>query len=324
VLRPLRRIFDAKDHPELLSGLEAPDDAAVWRIDAERAVVLTADFFPPVVDDPYHFGAIAAANALSDIYAMGADPLFAINLVGFPEDLDAAILADVLRGGADKVKEAGAVIAGGHTTVDREPKYGLAVLGMVDPRHVLAKGGARPGDVLLLTKPLGTGVLTTALKRGRADAAEIEAAVGSMMRLSRHAAAILRGFAPHVHAVTDITGFAFIGHAHEVAHASGLELVLRWAELPFLAGAERCAEEGHLAGGLQRNAGHFRPRTSIPAALGAAREALLFDPQTSGGLFAAVDPGAAAAILDAFRRQGEPVWVVGEARAGAPGHIQVV
>ncbi len=162
VLRPLQGMFAPADYPDLLQGLAEPDDAAVWRLDGNRALVMTSDFFPPVVDDPYSFGAIAASNALSDLYAMGAKPLLAINLVGFPNNLDPSILSEILRGGAEKVREAGAVIAGGHTTVDTEPKYGLAVIGMVHPEKVLTKGGARPGDLIYLTKPLGTGVVTTA------------------------------------------------------------------------------------------------------------------------------------------------------------------
>ena len=205
VLRPLAAMFDPARYPNLLRGLDSPDDALVWKLDAERALVHTADFFPPVVDDPYAFGAIDAANALSDVYAMGGTPLFAINLVGFPDDLDPGILSEILRGGAEKVKEAGAVVAGGHTTVDKEPKYGLAVTGIVHPDRILSKGGAKAGDVLLLTKALGAGILTTAGKKQKARAGDLDAAIASMSRLSAAAARLLREAHPHVHALTDIT-----------------------------------------------------------------------------------------------------------------------
>src|SRR5262249_35652363 len=209
VLRPLAGLFSASV-PDLLVGLEAADDAAVYRLDDERAIVATTDFFPPVVDDPYTFGAIAAANALSDIYAMGGDPLFCLNLVAFPDDLDPTILSEILRGGADKVREAGAGIAAGHRGTDREPKYGLAAIGVVHPRRILMKGGARPGDVLLLTKPIGTGVVTTALKGEAARPEDIAAAVASMTRLNGPAARALRALGEDLHACTDITGFGLL------------------------------------------------------------------------------------------------------------------
>jgi selenide,water dikinase len=323
VLRPLREIFEPSSYPDLLQGLAAPDDAAVYRLDAERAVVLTADFFPPVVDDPYHYGAIAAANSLSDLYAMGADPLFALNLVGFPDDLDPALLAEILRGGADIVREAGAVIAGGHTTVDKEPKYGLAVAGLVHPERVLTKGGVRAGDALLLTKPLGTGVITTAHKRGKAAPEDLDAAVGSMMRLSRLAARIFRAHGASVHALTDVTGFSLIGHAHEMAHASGVTLELRASDLPLLPGAERYAVEGHLAGGLRRNEAYYGTWTTFGPDASATTKLLAFDPQTSGGLLAAVDATAVERILADFRKENEPVWRVGIAIAGDAGRISL-
>src|SRR5262249_37098472 len=191
VLRPLSGAFGASS-PDLLVGLDVADDAAVYRLNDEQAIVATTDFFPPVVDDPYTFGAVAAANALSDIYAMGGDPLLCLNLVAFPDDLDPAILGEILRGGADKVREAGAVIAGGHSVTDREPKYGLAAIGVVHPRYILTKGGARPGDALLLSKPIGTGVITTALKSEAARPDDIAAAAASMTRLNGPAARALR------------------------------------------------------------------------------------------------------------------------------------
>ena len=324
VLRPLADMFDPGRYPDLLRGLDAPDDALVWRIDRERAIVQTADFVPPVVDDPYHFGAIAAANALSDIYAMGADPLFAINLVGFPEDADPAVLSEILRGGAEKVREAGAVVAGGHTTVDREPKYGLAVTGIVHPERILSKGGARPGDALLLTKPIGTGVVTTAHKRDKVDTGDLAAAIGSMSRLSAGAARILRQVGRHVHALTDVTGFALIGHGHEMAHQSGLTLRIRWDDLPVLPGAARYAEMGLIPGGSRRNDEYYGAFLADRRGLSRPERAHLTDPQTSGGLLAAVDREAVDGLKRSFQDSGEPVWVVGEAVDGPAGGVEIV
>lgn len=324
VLRPLSGMFDPARYPDLLRGLDAPDDALVWRLDADRALVQTADFFPPVVDDPHAFGAIAAANALSDVYAMGGEPLFAMNLVGFPDSLDTAVLSEILRGGAEKVREAGAVVAGGHTTVDKEPKYGLAVTGWVRADRILSKGGARPGDVLLLTKPLGSGIVTTAHKKGQEDPADLEAAVSSMARLSAGAARLVREAWPAVRALTDITGFALGGHAHEMAHASGCALRLRWAALPLLPGAERYAREGHSPGGARRNAEFYGPFTAARVPLEEWQRRIFWDPQTSGGLLAAVDPAAAPGLVAAFASEGEPLWVVGEAIEGSAGRLEVV
>jgi selenide, water dikinase len=324
VLRPLADMFDPASHPNLLRGLAAPDDALVWKLDDERALVHTADFFPPVVDDPYWFGAIAAANAMSDVYAMGGEPIFAINLVGFPDGMDPDVLTQILRGGAEKVKEAGAVVAGGHTTTDAEPKYGLAVTGLVRPDRVLAKGGARPGDVLLLTKPLGAGILTTAGKKQKASAEEMDAAIASMARLSAGAARLFRDAHPDVHALTDITGFSLIGHAHEMAHLSRLTLRFRFADLPLLPGTETHARAGMLTGGGKRNESHYAPFVSRPAALAPWQAAILHDPQTSGPLLAAIAPESADGLVRAFRAAGEPVWVVGEAVDGREGGIEIV
>jgi selenide, water dikinase len=324
VLRPLRSMFDPARYPDLLRGLDSPDDALVWKLDADRALVHTADFFPPVVDDPYTFGAIAAANALSDVYAMGGTPLFAINLVGFPDDLDPAILTAILQGGADKVREAGAVVAGGHTTSDQEPKYGLAVTGLVHPDRSLSKGGARPGDVLLLTKPLGTGVITTAGKKEKVEAAPMDAATASMARLSAGASRLFVEAHPHVHALTDITGYALVGHAHEMAHLSELTLRFRWDALPLLPGAADCAHAGLVTGGGRRNAAYYAPFVTLPPGLGPWQSEILHDPQTSGPLLAAVAPEAAERIVRSFRDASEPVWVVGEAIAGRAGGIAIV
>lgn len=324
VLRPLKDMFDPANYPELLRGIDSPDDALVWKLDGERAIVQTADFFPPVVDDPYSFGTIAAANALSDIYAMGAQPIFALNLVGWPDDQDHKLLSEILRGGGEKVKEAGAVVAGGHTTVDKEPKYGLAVTGIVHPDRVLTKGGAKPGDVLLLTKPIGTGVVTTAHKKGQVDQKDLAAAVESMSRLSKDPLRLLRSVDGAVHALTDITGFALVGHAHEIAHQSGLAIRLQWDAVPQLPGAEGCARKGYITGGARRNESYYGPWIEYRRKMADWERQLLIDPQTSGGLFAAVDPSAVEAVLEAFRAAGEMVWRVGEASPGKAGGIEVV
>lgn len=303
--------------PQLLIGLEVSDDAAVYQLDEHTALVQTVDFFPPIVDDPYSFGAIAAANALSDVYAMGGRPILALAIAAFPEDLDPAVTAAILQGGADKVAEAGAVVAGGHTVVDREPKYGLCVTGLVDPARVTAKAGAQPGDVLLLTKPLGTGLVTTAAKRGAALAEHLTAATASMLRLNRRAAELVAEVA--VHAATDITGFGLLGHAAELARHSGVGLHVDSAALPLLPGALAYARAAIAPGGLGRNRryleadGYVRYHGEVEEAL----RLLLFDPQTSGGLLFAVTPPVADEVLQRFAAAGEPCWPIGEVVAGA-------
>jgi selenide,water dikinase len=326
VLRPLSDMFSPAAWPSLLRGLAEPDDAAVWKLDEERAIVLTADFFPPVVDDPYAYGAIASANALSDLYAMGATPLFALNLASFPADLDPAVIAEIVRGGGDKVREAGAVIAGGHTTTDREPKFGLAALGLLHPGRVLAKGGARPGDALLLTKPIGTGLITTAAMRDLATPADLETAVRSMSRLNRDAARILTAVPGAVHALTDVTGFGLGGHAHEMAAQSGLALRMDWGAVPILPGAERFAREGVSFGGARRNLAYYGRCLEVatgPTGVDESVRTLLFDPQTSGGLLAAVAPEAADALLGAFARESVPAWRIGVAEPGPSGTLRL-
>ncbi|MBP7690905.1 MAG: selenide, water dikinase SelD [Anaerolineales bacterium] len=314
-MRPLAELFPAADYPALLVGLGAPDDAAVYQLNAEQAIIATADFFPPVVDDPYAYGAIAAANALSDIYAMGGAPLFALNLAAFPEDLPAEITAAILRGGAETVRAAGAVIAGGHTILDKEPKYGLAVTGLAHPDALFTKGGARPGDQLVLTKPLGTGVLTTAHKQGRATPAELDAAVAAMLRLNRAASQAAR----HVGArgVTDITGFGLLGHAHEMAHLAGARFVLEYAALPWLPGARQHAAAWGFPGGATRNAEYFGTWARYERALEEWEKHLLFDPQTSGGLLIAAPAGRAADLLAELQAAGEPGWLIGGVEPGA-------
>lgn len=293
-------MFRAADYPDLLVGLAAADDAAVYRLNDSQAVIVTTDFFPPVVDDPYDFGAIAAANALSDIYAMGGELLLAINLAAFPDTLDMAILSEILRGGAEKVAEAGGIVAGGHSVNDREPKYGLAAIGLVHPQAILRKGGARPGDSLVLTKPLGVGVITTALKRELAAAEHVATAVASMKRLNRaaaRAASAAPAHAARAHAMTDITGFGLLGHAQEMAQQGGVDFHLRLSALPWLPGAPAYGQAGAFPGGTANNARYFGPYVGFAEGIGLLFQDLLFTPETSGGLLLALDPAAVAGYL---------------------------
>jgi selenide,water dikinase len=315
VLRPLVGVFGAPG-ADLLVGLDAADDAAVYRLNDEQAIVATTDFFPPVVDDPYTFGAVAAANALSDIYAMGAEPLFCLNLVAFPDDLDPAILSEILRGGADKVREAGAVVAGGHSVTDREPKYGLVAIGVVHPQRISRKGGARPGDALLLTKPIGTGVITTALKNAAARPEDVAAAVASMTRLNGPAARALRALGADLHACTDVTGFGLLGHGLELAERSGARLDLRMRDIPLLPGAAGYAAAGHTPGGTQRNADHIAPLVTFAEHVSDTDRLLLSDPQTSGGLLAAVAPTAVELAREALAAAEVPAVIIGSVTDG--------
>jgi selenide, water dikinase len=321
VLRPLTDNFKAADYPALLVGLESPDDAAIYRVNDQQAIISTVDFFPPVVDDPYAFGAIAAANAMSDVYAMGGEVLFAINLVAFPDNLDLAILTEILRGGADRVKEAGAAVAGGHTVKDKEPKFGLAVTGMVVPDQIIAKGGAQPGDVLILTKPLGVGVITTALKRDQADKTDVETAVQSMIQLNRGAAQAAQ--AVGVHAMTDITGYSLLGHAHEMAHLGKVDFTFALESLPWLPGTLRYADENIFPGGAATNMEYFRQWVSFDPQIDETTQLLLFDPETSGGLLMAVAPDRAETLLTELRARGVGGWQIGQVTKGA-GYIKVV
>ncbi len=315
-------MFPQADFPDVLRGLSSPDDAAVLKIDDNNALVLTADFFAPIVDDPYDFGAIAATNALSDIYAMGARPILAINLASFPDSLDPSILSEILRGGADKVLEAGAVIAGGHTTSDDEPKYGLAVVGMVAIDQIYKNEGARVGDQLLLTKPLGTGVIATALKRGQADEPSIRAAIDSMTQLSAGAVKVLQSVkGDAVHAVTDVTGFSLVGHGHEMADLSGVALKYHIDRLPFLPGATDLASQGVSSGGLDRNREYYSQWLQQSQSNGGPEETLIFDPQTAGGLLVAISADKLADTLAAFAAAGEDVWHIGEVVDGPAGFI---
>lgn len=319
-MRPLTGLFQAENYPDLLIGLDAPDDAAVYRLNAEQAVINTVDFFPPVVDDPYAFGAIAAANALSDIYAMGGEPLLAINLVAFPDGLGMELLTEILRGGAEKVREAGAVIAGGHTVTDKEPKYGLAVTGIIHPERIISKSGAQPGDKLILTKPLGSGVITTALKNGKTESSHVAEAVRVMSRLNRDAARIAQQFG--VHAMTDITGYALLGHAHEMAHLSHVGFDLEYAALPWMPGTLIYAEQDLFAGGMYRNMEYFAQWVKFGERFSAIERQLLYDPQTSGGLLIAVPPEKVDQMCEALVAAGDKANIIGSVTAG-DGRIRV-
>lgn len=295
--------------------MESPDDAAIYRMDDETALVVTTDFFPPVVDDPYRYGRIAAANAMSDVFAMGGEVLLALNLLALPEDLPAAEAQAIVRGGAEAVREAGGVVAGGHSVTDREPKYGLAVVGRVHPERYLSKSGALPGDVLVLTKPLGSGLVTTALKQGKARADDVEAASACMARLNRSAgqAALSVG----ARSATDITGYALAGHALEMAGASGVDFDLVLADLPLLPGARHYAEIGCVPGGTWRNRSAFIARIDGLEAAPPHTEAVLFDPQTSGGLLIAVPESGLAGLLARLKAAGSPGQAIGRVRPGS-------
>lgn len=314
VVRPLAGLFPGEDYPALLIGLSVPDDAAVYRLNAEQAIISTVDFFPPVVDDPYSFGAIAAANALSDVYAMGGEPIMAINLVAFPDSLDRSILSEILRGGAEKVREAGAAIVGGHTVTDQEPKYGLAVTGIIHPECIIAKQGAQPGDKLLLTKALGTGVITTALKQEKASPDHVEAAVASMSHLNRQASHLARQ--GEIHAMTDVTGFGLMGHSHEMARLSNVDLHIENHALNWLLGALAYGEQGLFPGGMKRNRSYFTQWAVFDESMDEVSQDLLFDPQTSGGLLMAVPPHRADSLCAELQGAGENAAIIGEVGPG--------
>lgn len=314
VLRPLSALFQPGDYPDLLVGLEGPDDAAVWRLDEERALVVTTDFFTPVVDTPYEYGAIAAANSLSDVYAMGGLPFLALNIAALPPDLPMELSAEVLRGGAEKCREAGVVVAGGHTVQDKEPKFGLVVLGFVHPQRLMTKGGAQPGDALVLTKPLGFGVTTTALKRGLASPEDVQEAVAWMSRLNAKAAQLAREFG--LRAGTDVTGFGLLGHGWEMARASGVRLVLDFARIPFLSCARKYAEQWTFPGGSADNRLFYGQYVQFDARISEMEQMLLFDAQTSGGLLLSVPAKHLSAMEKRAAELEQPLWVIGQAEEG--------
>jgi selenide, water dikinase len=294
--------------------LDQPDDAAVWRLSEEQALVATLDFFTPVVDNPYDYGAIAAANSLSDIYAMGARPFLALNVAALPPDLPAEIAGEIVRGGAEKAREAGVVIAGGHTVQDKEPKYGLIALGFAHPEHMLTKSGAQPGDLLVLSKPLGTGTITTALKRELADPTDVSEAVGWMKRLNDNSSQL--ALQHRVRAATDISGFSLLGHGWELAAASGVGLRFEFGKIPFLRGAFRYAQEFIFPGGSSDNRMYFGEHVDFDSGMDEPWQMLLFDAQTSGGLLMAVPSDQIDSLQREAARLGQNLWVVGEVVRG--------
>ena len=295
-------------------GLREPDDAAVWRLDEGRAIVVTTDFFTPVVDDAYDYGSIAAANSLSDVYAMGGKPFLALNVAALPDNLPHEISSEIIRGGAEKAREAGVVIAGGHTVKDKEPKYGLVVIGFVDPRKMLSKGGLRVGDALVLTKPLGFGVTTTALKQQKADEQDVLEAVMWMKQLNRTASQLATEFG--LRGGTDITGYSLLGHSMEMAEASGVALKFSFENIPFISGARKYAGQGIFPGGAFDNKKHFESQVEFVDSLNEPDQMLLFDPQTSGGLLLGVPREKLDSFLSRALEVEQPVWVVGSVDEG--------
>ena len=316
VLAQLLEGLKVRSDPNLLVGFDRSDDASVYKISEELALVQTVDFFPPIVDDPYTFGAIAAANALSDIYAMGAEPKLALNIMAIPGDMPKEAVHQMLRGGYDKVYEAGALITGGHSILDREPKYGLAVTGFVHPDRLLKNCGARPGDVLLLTKPIGIGTLTTGAKAGLVGEEEAAFGVKLMTTLNKSARDAMVKY--RVHACTDVTGFGLLGHGCEMARGSGVELHLNVGEIDLIPRALELAKIGVLPEGMYRNRSFAQPwveEGSVPL----AKQDLLYDPQTSGGLLMAVHPEDADALLGQMRGtvpSAQRIGYVSEYRGG--------
>lgn len=315
VLRPLAM----QSHPNLLVGLQTSDDAAVYKLSDDLALIQTVDFFPPVVDDPFAYGGIAAANAMSDVYAMGGEVTLGLNIAAWPDNLPHEILSRIFAGGAAKMAEVGAIIAGGHTVTDDEPKYGLCVTGTIHPARILTKAGARAGDRLYLTKAIGTGIVLTALKREAADENHVAEATTSMLRLNRLASQLAQEIG--VNACTDITGFGLVGHATEIAEKSGVRLRIALEAVPFLSGALEYAELGFVPGGVGRNRDYFamlgEHRVVLPEGLRRSLDDLLHDPQTSGGLLISLPAARAAALEAAFAREKTPLWPIGEVIAGS-------
>jgi selenide,water dikinase len=299
-------------HPDLMVGYNTADDAGVFRISENLALAQTVDFFPPIVDDPYFFGQIAAANALSDIFAMGGRPITALNIVAFPKGtLPAEMLGDILRGGKEKVEEAGAIVVGGHSIKDTELKYGIAATGLVDPNRIILNSGAKPGDVLFLTKRLGTGLITTGIKRNKASAELTDVVIKQMAELNRTACELMLQY--DVHAATDITGYGLLGHAYEMATASNVTLRLFADKLPLLPEALAMAEAGMIPGGANDNREFLEGKAVVDDRVDRRINIVAFDPQTSGGLFIAIPESQATEFENELKKHGLPHQPIGKA-----------
>jgi selenide,water dikinase len=309
--------------PNLIAGIEKAEDAGVYRLNDEMAIIQTLDFFTPIVDDPRTFGQVAAANALSDVYAMGGRPITAMNIVCFPiKSMDVSILREILLGGLDKLHEAGVALVGGHTVEDRELKYGLSVTGTVHPRQVVLNTGAVAGDKLILTKPLGTGIISTALKNGKADEMTVSRAVTSMVTLNRRASEVMR--TADVHACTDVTGFGLLGHACEMIEGAEVGMAIHSANVPLLYRARELAETGQTPGGMQRNREFRSHMIDIGPSVPGPISDIFFDPQTSGGLLISVPAGAAEMLVGKMQEEGiEEAAIIGEIVPHPKGRIAV-
>lgn len=294
----------------MLIGLGDPDDAAVWRLDDQRAIVVSTDFFTPIVDNPYDYGAIAAANALSDIYAMGGKPFLALNIAALPPDLPFEVSSEILRGGAEKVLEAGVALAGGHTIQDKEPKFGLIVLGFVHPQKMITKRGANPGDILALSKPLGFGTVTTALRNSLADQKDVSEVVAWMKALNGPASQLAVSYG--VKSGTDVTGFSLLGHGLEMANASGVGMQIFFKKIPFTSGALRYAADYIFPGGSSDNRLYYQDQVTFDASIEEFQQLLLFDSQTSGGLLLAVPPDQWEMMKKEATEIGQSLWEIGK------------
>ena len=312
--RVMERVTPATDE-RVLVGYGSSDDAGVYLLSDETALVSTVDFFTPIVDDPFDFGRIAATNALSDVYAMGGRPLFALNIVAFPEDLELDILAQILEGGASVARAAGVAVIGGHTIKDAEPKYGMAVTGIVDPKRIVTNARARPGDALVLTKPLGTGVLTTALKRGAIAPRDLDEAVRAMTALNDTAAQAM--LAAQAHAATDVTGFGLLGHGGGMARASGVRFVVDWSAVPFMDRVLELIDEGVVPGGTRHNAQTHATFTEFANSVPEAVRVGLSDAQTSGGLLISIARERLPMLVGELQKRGTLAAVIGDVREGA-------
>jgi len=330
ILDAVLRRLPCRHDPNLIVGYETSDDAAVYRIAPELALVQTVDFFTPIVDDPFLFGQVAAANALSDVYAMGGRPISALTILAFPASGDPDVLEDILRGGFEKMREANCSVVGGHSIRDDELKFGYAVTGLIHPEKVWRNVGARPGDVLILTKPLGTGMIATALKNAKADESWVEAATSSMTHLNNAAATALHdvddsseGEKP-VHAVTDVTGFGLLGHAREMAIGSGVSMVLNHAVVAYLPGAVEAARGKSFSGGLANNRQFLDGCVNFGADVAEEFQGLFFDPQTSGGFLASIAPESVDRTMSEFEKRKIPARVIGEVVTKRSPLIEVI